>query len=110
MENLLNEITAIVKSPWEYHLLPCSRCGLGVGHLLYFPTIQDLTLLKSCAAYHYPNDILLPTWVMGKDIALETLWPMRKLFRAITIEELADSFLKFEAGHCLGLPQAKCLH
>jgi len=110
IDHFLEETTAIVKSPREYHLIPCSRCGLAVGHLLHFPTIQDLTLLKSCAAYHYPNDILLPTWIMGKDIALETLWPMRKLFRAITFEELAASFLEFEVGHCSPLVKSTRLH
>ena len=100
IENLLEKVIPILRSPLERHFLPCSSCGFTIGYLLHFPTVYDLNLLKSCASYHYPNDFYLPTWIMGKDIALETLWPMRRIFRAITIEELAKSFLEFEAGHC----------
>jgi len=89
--------------------LSCSHCDSPIARLLFFPEVQDLDLLKACASYHFGKlDSTIPTWVMGEGIALETLWPIRKVFRAVSLDELSASILAFETAHYC--PKIKFLH
>jgi len=105
MTTLIQEITDVINSPMECHLLPCSHCGLKVARLLFFPEVQDLETLRACAEYHTKtlNPINLPTWIIGEGVILETIWPIRKVFRPINSDELIKSLLDFEANHCAPL-------
>jgi len=105
MKALIQEISDIVDSPMECHVLPCSHCGLKVARLLFFPKVQDLKTLRACAEYHTKtlNPINLPTWIIGEGVMLETIWPIRKVFRPINSDELIKSLLDFQVNHCAHL-------
>ena len=103
MLGLIEEIENILKADIDCYAIPCSQCGMTIARLLYFPGIQDIELLKACAYHHSHKfgSFYLPTWIIGDGIALEILWPIRKIFRAISLDELTTSLLAFESGHCI---------
>jgi len=110
INNLIEEISSILKAPLESHLIPCSHCGAPIAQLLCFPTIQDLETLKASAKHHAQLFLSLPIWITGQGVALEVLWPGRKVFRAVSFDELAASLLAFKAMHCSSMMRDSTLH
>ena len=108
VQNLIEEATYIF-SPMKYYSLPCSHCNSTIARLLHFPEVQDFDLLKACASYYFGElDLTIPIWIMGEGIALETLWPIRKIFRAVSLDELSAAVLAFQSAHCC--QKVKFLH
>ena len=83
------------------HLLPCSKCSLSFARLIYIPGAQTSESLKERACLgSNPNEKALPTWVMGEQHIAEVIWPIRRLFRAVTLREFMNSLGEWEEQHC----------
>jgi len=84
----------------EYHEITCSHCGVAIARLIHFAGVKELNILKERALLSTIEDSVLLTWIVGDQDILEMIWPVRRVFRAVSFNEFVASLNELESQHC----------